>query len=99
MTAWRKLHDRLLALHGGAAGLRDAGLLRSAPARPQQIDMAAVYTAGIVRNDPFFDDNNMRTARGPARQNGRADYAGVFLSSSCLWWRRFESESGPGLTR
>jgi death on curing protein len=30
------LHDRLLALDGGAAGLRDDGLLESALARPQQ---------------------------------------------------------------
>ena len=61
------LHGRLLALHGGAAGLRDEGLLKSALARPQQhfayaestdiIDMAAAYTAGIVRNHPFIDGN------------------------------------------
>jgi death on curing protein len=60
------LHDRLLALHGGAAGLRDDALLKSALARPQQhfaygspdiIDMAGVYTAGIVRNHPFVDGN------------------------------------------
>ena len=61
------LHDRLLALHGGAAGLRDEALLKSALARPQQhfayaespdvIDLAAVYTAGIVRNHPFVDGN------------------------------------------
>ncbi|HEY6351067.1 MAG TPA: type II toxin-antitoxin system death-on-curing family toxin [Candidatus Angelobacter sp.] len=61
------LHDRLLALHGGAAGLRDRGLLQSALARPQQhfayaeapdiIDMATAYTAGIVRNHPFVDGN------------------------------------------
>ncbi len=61
------LHDRLLALHGGASGLRDEGLLKSALARPQQhfayaeaadiIDMAAVYAAGIVRNHPFVDGN------------------------------------------
>jgi len=29
------VHDRLLVLHGGAAGLRDAGLLASALARPR----------------------------------------------------------------
>jgi death on curing protein len=29
-------HNRLLALHGGAGGLRDGGLLQSALARPQQ---------------------------------------------------------------
>ena len=61
------LHDRLLALHGGAAGLRDDALLKSALARPQQhhaygespdiVDLAAVYTAGIVRNHPFVDGN------------------------------------------
>ena len=61
------LHDRLLALEGGAAGLRDKGLLESALARPQQlrayddradvIQMATAYTAGIVRDHPFVDGN------------------------------------------
>ncbi len=61
------LHNRLLALHGGPAGVRDAGLLKSALARPQQhfayadaadlIEMAMLYTAGIVRNHPFVDGN------------------------------------------
>jgi len=61
------LHDRLLALDGGAPGLRDPGLLQSALARPRQlhaygdnpdiIDMAAAYIAGIVRNHPFLDGN------------------------------------------
>ena len=61
------IHDRLLALHGGATGLRDRGLLESALARPRQhyaysamsdvIEMAALYTAGIVRNHPFADGN------------------------------------------
>ena len=61
------IHDRLLALHGGATGLRDRGLLESALARPSQhhayaetpdiIEMAALYTAGIVRNHPFVDGN------------------------------------------
>ena len=61
------LHSRLLALHGGAGGLRDRGLLQSALARPRQqhayaeaadiIDMATAYTAGIVRNHPFLDGN------------------------------------------
>jgi len=59
------LHSRLLAVHGGAGGLRDSGLLQSALARPQQqyayakaadiIDMATAYTAGILRNHPFVD--------------------------------------------
>ena len=61
------IHDRLLALHGGAAGVRDQGLLQSALARPRQhhsyagspgiVEMAALYTAGIVRNHPFIDGN------------------------------------------
>jgi death-on-curing protein len=61
------LHDRLLALHGGAQGVRDHGLLASALARPQQhfayaedtdiADLAALYTAGVVRNHPFVDGN------------------------------------------
>jgi death-on-curing protein len=61
------IHDRLLALHGGVAGLRDQGLLESALARPRQhhayagtsdtVELASVYTAGIVRNHPFVDGN------------------------------------------
>lgn len=61
------IHARLLALYGGAPGLRDQGLLQSALARPRQIfayaespsviEMAAAYTAGIVRNHPFVDGN------------------------------------------
>ena len=61
------IHDRLLALHGGATGLRDRGLLESALARPRQhhayaktsdvVEMAALYTAGIVRNHPLIDGN------------------------------------------
>ena len=61
------LHDRLLALHGGATGIRDNALLKSALARPQQIDayadspdlidLAAAYTGSIVRNHPFIDGN------------------------------------------
>jgi death-on-curing protein len=61
------LHDRLLALHGGAQGARDLTLLQSALARPRQllaygqvndvIALAAAYTFGIVRNHPFIDGN------------------------------------------
>lgn len=61
------IHGRLQALHGGAPGLRDQGLLQSALARPRQhfayadpsdiIEMAALYTAGVVRNHPFVDGN------------------------------------------
>jgi len=60
------IHDRLLALHRGAQGLRDRAVLQSALARPLQhlayaaprlVDLAALYTAGIVRNHPFADGN------------------------------------------
>ncbi|MGD1038735.1 MAG: type II toxin-antitoxin system death-on-curing family toxin [Roseiarcus sp.] len=61
------LHDRLLALHGGAAGLRDLALLESALARPRRrmadaeksriVEFAAAYTAGVVGNHPFVDGN------------------------------------------
>jgi death-on-curing protein len=61
------IHDRLLALHGGATGVRDRDLLESVLARPRQhhsyaktsdvVEMAALYTAGIVRNHPFVDGN------------------------------------------
>lgn len=61
------LHNRLLALDGGLAGVRDEGLLESALARPQQlhaygnrpdtVDLASAYIAGIIRNHPFIDGN------------------------------------------
>jgi len=60
------LHERLLAEHGGAPGLRDEGLLDSALARPRQIRaygdpdlcaLAAAYPYGLVRNHPFVDGN------------------------------------------
>lgn len=63
----RALHERMIALHGGAEGVRDQGLLQSALARAQQmfasdqgadlIDMASADTAGIVKNHPFVDGN------------------------------------------
>ncbi|MFC3677185.1 type II toxin-antitoxin system death-on-curing family toxin [Ferrovibrio xuzhouensis] len=61
------LHDRLLALHGGAPGIRDRGLLTSAMARPRQHAaygeqpdigfLAALHTAAILQNHPFIDGN------------------------------------------
>ena len=59
------LHDRLLALHGGAQGTQELSLLQSAFARPRQslacgsefriFALAAAYTFAIVRNHPFTD--------------------------------------------
>ena len=64
------LHDEQLRAHGGGTGLRDAGLLESALARPQNLaaygepdaaDLAASYAFGLARNHPFVDGNK-RTA-------------------------------------
>jgi death-on-curing protein len=64
------VHDRQLAEHGGGVGLRDAGLLESALARPvnrwaygedDPAALAAAYAFGIARNHPFADGNK-RTA-------------------------------------
>ena len=60
------LHDLMMADYGGLPGLRDRGMLESALARPQQlfaygrpnlVDLAAAYAAGIVKNHPFLDGN------------------------------------------
>lgn len=60
------LHDESLAIHGGASGIRDIGLLESALARPQNLHaygegdaaaLAAAYAFGIIRNHPFIDGN------------------------------------------
>ena len=64
------LHDESLALHGGASGLRDEGLLDSALARPLNLlaygdpslaELAAAYGFGLAKNHPFVDGNK-RTA-------------------------------------
>jgi death-on-curing protein len=64
------IHDEQLAQHGGGSGIRDAGLLASALAKPQQLaaygepdefDLAAAYAFGVARNHPFIDGNK-RTA-------------------------------------
>ncbi|CAM5329601.1 hypothetical protein AFEL58S_00906 [Afipia felis] len=64
------IHDEQLAIHGGAGGLRDEGMLESALERPhnkwnyEQADiaeLAAAYAFGLARNHPFIDGNK-RTA-------------------------------------
>lgn len=64
------IHNRQLAEHGGAPGVRDEGLLESALARPRnafaygESDAAALagaYVFGIARNHAFVDGNK-RTA-------------------------------------
>ncbi len=78
MTTWpwisaqvvHAVHDRQLAQHGGLAGIRDAGAVESALARPQNLaaygepdvcDLAAAYAWGLARNHGF-SDGNKRTA-------------------------------------
>jgi death-on-curing protein len=61
------LHARSLALHGGAEGVRDEGLLESALQRPQNrhqydgvddpAELAATYVVGLAANHPFVDGN------------------------------------------
>lgn len=64
------VHEEQLSEHGGGAGVRDAGLMDSALARPRQLaaygtpdvaDLAAAYGFGLARNRPFVDGNK-RTA-------------------------------------
>ncbi|MGH8121868.1 MAG: type II toxin-antitoxin system death-on-curing family toxin [Rudaea sp.] len=59
-------HERLLAEHGGAAGIRDEGLFESvlgraenlfACGKPTLLELAASYAFGLVKNHPFIDGN------------------------------------------
>ena len=72
------LHGESLVLHGGAAGIRDEGLLDSALARPENLvaygqpdvfDCAAAYAFGLAKNHPFIDGNKRAAFLG----------AGLFL--------------------
>jgi len=60
------LHDESLALHGGASGIRDEGLLDSALNRavnlvmygnPDFAELAAAYGVGLAKNHAFVDGN------------------------------------------
>lgn len=68
------MHAEQLRLHGGAAGVRDEGMLESALNRPLQkaaygepdlCELAAAYLFGIAKNHPFVDGNK-RTALAAA---------------------------------
>ena len=62
-----RLHEEVLRQTGGASGIRDIGLLRSALARPLNryayegvsdlAELAATYAVGIASNHPFIDGN------------------------------------------
>ncbi len=73
------LHAESLAEHGGSAGIRDAGLLSSALARPLNLvaygepdfaDLAASYAFGLAKNHPFIDGSKRAAFLG----------AGLFLA-------------------
>jgi death-on-curing protein len=60
------IHETLLAEHGGAAGIRDEGLLDAALASPKNhhayersdvFHLAAIYASALTRNHPFSDGN------------------------------------------
>lgn len=68
------MHAEQLRLRGGAAGVRDEGMLHSALARPLQkaacgqpdlSELAAARLFGLVKNHPFVDGNK-RTALAAA---------------------------------
>lgn len=84
------VHDRLLAVHGGSAGIRDPGLLESALARPKNLaayaepdvfTLAAAYAGGIVRNHPFVDGNK------------RAGFMAAYVFLGRNGWRLHASEA------
>jgi death-on-curing protein len=60
------LHEQSVVEFGGAAGIRDEGLLDSALGKPENLfsygrptlfDLAASYGFGLVKNHPFIDGN------------------------------------------
>jgi death-on-curing protein len=65
------VHEEQLAEHGGLAGIRDMGAVKSALARPRNLvsydgcedlaRLAAAYAYGIAKNHGF-SDGNKRTA-------------------------------------
>src|ERR1041384_653024 len=71
MEAVLAIHDKMILMFGGAAEVRDPGLLESALNRPKNAfhyepdcsiqRLAALYAHGISRNHPFLDGNK-RTA-------------------------------------
>jgi len=61
-----RIYTKIIDATGGSHGLRDAGLLESALARPQNLhaygendvfQLAAAYAEGLARNHAFVDGN------------------------------------------
>ena len=89
------LHGESLREHGGAAGLRDEGLLESALARPPHLahhgqpdafDLAASYGVGLAKNHPFVDGNK------------RAAFLSIGLFLFLNGWRLSASQAEATLT-
>ncbi|HJP30535.1 MAG: type II toxin-antitoxin system death-on-curing family toxin [Candidatus Latescibacteria bacterium] len=57
------IHERVIEAFGGAAGVRDLGLLESALFRPRTgyykdiVEMAAAHFDSLLMNHPFVDGN------------------------------------------
>jgi len=60
------MHSELIREHGGSPGIRDANLIESALARPQNkwsygeediVELAAAYGYGLARNHGYIDGN------------------------------------------
>ena len=92
------VHERLIADSGGGSGLRDAGLLESALARPihrfnygepSLTELAAAYAVGIAKNHAFVDGNK-RTAFVAAV---------VFLERNGLHFNASEAEATIAMLR
>ena len=86
------IHERLLAEHGGVAGILDEGALDGALAAPKNrylyeltdiFRLAATYAHALTRNHPF-GDGNKRVA---------LTAAGVFLELNGYRLRSSESEA------
>ena len=87
------MHGEEVAEHGGSPGIRDAGLLSSALARPQNqavhgepsvFDLAAAYACGIVRNHPFVDGNK------------RTGFLAAYVFLDLNGWELMASEAEAG---
>lgn len=94
-SALELLHGESLREHGGAAGLRDEGLLESALVRPLNLalygepdvfELAASYGVGLAKNHPFVDGNK------------RAAFLSIGLFLFLNGWRLTASQADATLT-
>ncbi len=90
------LHAESLSEHGGAEGMRDAGLLASALARPRNLHvyvpdadiaaLAAAYGYGLAKNHPFADGNK------------RASFLAIGLFLTINGWRLVANQADATIT-